>query len=261
MRRRKEEGDGAMGKKGRGGKGKRKGKGMRLRLRGWYGTAGLCGGLRRRPGCWGMLIAICECSSLLSLLPTSLRPVLVQEGGGWVRGCVGEWVSGERTVTDSERMAYIDSELARRRHEELARAPNQNQNQDTKTTTTAALHPPKSKDAAEKNKEIDVQRQPAALGKLLEIDLGAEARAMNVERTEQARRRMAGEEVDEEAGSDRGKGKGGAPVRLGRDGKPWRGRKRRGSEDIKRDKLVEDVLRENRCKSLQVMFCAGERLC
>ena len=54
-----------------------------------------------------------------------------------------------------------------------------------------------------------------------------------------------------------GKGKGGAPVRLGRDGKPWRGRKRRGSEDIKRDKLVEDVLRENRCKSLQVMFCAG----
>jgi hypothetical protein len=34
-------------------------------------------------------------------------------------------------------------------------------------------------------------------------------------------------------------------VRLGPDGKPWRERKRRGSEDIKRDKMIEDVL-ENR---------------
>jgi len=32
---------------------------------------------------------------------------------------------------------------------------------------------------------------------------------------------------------------------LGPDGKPWRGRKRRGSDDVKRDKMVEDVLREN----------------
>lgn len=34
--------------------------------------------------------------------------------------------------------------------------------------------------------------------------------------------------------------------RLGRDGKPWRGRNRRGSEDMKRDKLVEEFLHENR---------------
>ncbi|VUC20351.1 unnamed protein product, partial [Clonostachys rosea] len=34
--------------------------------------------------------------------------------------------------------------------------------------------------------------------------------------------------------------------RLGRDGKPWRPRKRRGSDDIKRDKLVEEFLSENR---------------
>ena len=34
----------------------------------------------------------------------------------------------------------------------------------------------------------------------------------------------------------------------GRDGKPWRAQ-RRGSEDIKRDKLVEDILRRNRRKS------------
>ena len=34
--------------------------------------------------------------------------------------------------------------------------------------------------------------------------------------------------------------------RLRKDGKPWRGRRRRNSEDIKRDKLVEEVLRESR---------------
>lgn len=60
-------------------------------------------------------------------------------------------------------------------------------------------------------------------------------------RTEQARRRLDGEEVeDEDKPQKSGK------VRLGRDGKPWRGRKRRGSDDVKRDKLVEEVLRENR---------------
>ncbi|KAG9257961.1 uncharacterized protein F5Z01DRAFT_644722 [Emericellopsis atlantica] len=37
-------------------------------------------------------------------------------------------------------------------------------------------------------------------------------------------------------------------VKLGPDGKPWRGgrRKRRGSDDIARDKLVEELLHENR---------------
>ncbi|KAI9904927.1 hypothetical protein N3K66_001456 [Trichothecium roseum] len=35
-------------------------------------------------------------------------------------------------------------------------------------------------------------------------------------------------------------------VRLGPDGKPWRGRKRRASDDVKRDQLVEEFLHENR---------------
>jgi hypothetical protein len=38
-------------------------------------------------------------------------------------------------------------------------------------------------------------------------------------------------------------------VRLGKDGKPWRPRNRRGSDDIKRDQLVEQFLHENRCES------------
>lgn len=139
-------------------------------------------------------------------------------------------------MTDEGRMAYIDSELAKRRTEGAQ----------TLAQTSGSARPGLSKegeDHDEGRKDVEVQRQPAALGKLLEIDLGDEARSKNVLRTEQARRRLDGEEVeDEDKPQKPGK------VRLGRDGKPWRGRKRRGSNDVKRDKLVEEVLRENRRK-------------
>jgi len=134
-------------------------------------------------------------------------------------------------------MAYIDSELAKRRAAEGAITTSSNTNASSKPLAY------RNEEAARKD---EVQRQPAALGKLLEIDLGDEARNRNVERTDKARRRLGGEEVEEEAEGV----KKPAKVRLGRDGKPWRGRKRRGSDDVKRDKLVEEVLRENRRMSL-----------
>ncbi|KAF2402177.1 hypothetical protein EJ06DRAFT_580489 [Trichodelitschia bisporula] len=79
-------------------------------------------------------------------------------------------------------------------------------------------------------------RVPAGVGKLMEIDLGPEVARRNVERTEEAKRRLVtGEgDVDEEVGPKR------------KDGRPWRKRKRRGSEDVKRDRLVEEVLKESR---------------
>ena len=139
-------------------------------------------------------------------------------------------------LTDVGRTAYIDSELAKRRQERTA-ARSQPPSAISATTTRAEG----TQLERDRGKDVEVQRQPAALGKLFEIDLGDEARDRNVERTEQARRRMDGEVVEEEQAP---KGK----VRLGRDGKPWRPRKRRGSNDVKRDMLVEDVLRENRCE-------------
>lgn len=140
-------------------------------------------------------------------------------------------------------MAYIDSQLAKRRAEE---------SQVTNTTSASILTasstdgprsvaPGQVPDSNKAGKEV--QRQPATLGKLLEIDLGDEARSCNVERTDKARRKLDGEVVVEE---DEGGKK--VKVRLGRDGKPWRPRKRRASEDIKRDNLVDEVLRENRCE-------------
>lgn len=85
-----------------------------------------------------------------------------------------------------------------------------------------------------------LQRQPAALGKIHEIDLGRDASLRNQQRTELAMRKARGEEIPPEE-----------PVvtkkpRLGRNGKPRRGPKRRNSEDVKRDQLVEQVLHESR---------------
>ena len=148
-------------------------------------------------------------------------------------------------MTDKGRMAYIDSELAKRSQAQ-AQAQAQSQVSHAHPPPSASAQP--SKSTTDTKKELDVQRQPAALGKLLEIDLGDEARNKNVERTNEARRRLDGEEIEDETVPGKKTGK----VRLGRDGKPWRGRKRRASDDIKRDKLVEEVLRENRCKLLSL---------
>ena len=83
------------------------------------------------------------------------------------------------------------------------------------------------------------QRQPASLGKLHEIDLGTEARRRNIERTQAA---VEGQPSQTEEKEEPVK------MRLCRDGKfrPRRRRKRRGSDDLKRDRLVEDILQESR---------------
>lgn len=77
-------------------------------------------------------------------------------------------------------------------------------------------------------------------GRLQEVDLGDEVRIRNAAMTEQARRRLAGEQLEDESDSSRKR------ARLGKDGKPWRGRKRRASDDIKRDQMVEALMRESR---------------
>lgn len=121
-------------------------------------------------------------------------------------------------------MAYIDSELAKR----------------TRQSETAATLMHNGQELSPNGALLDtkVQRQPAALGKLHEIDLGPDATLKNIARTEAAQRKLEGmePEVDETTGK----------VRLRRDGRPYGWRKRRNSNDVKRDKLVEEVMRESR---------------
>ncbi|KAG0650780.1 hypothetical protein D0Z07_2743 [Hyphodiscus hymeniophilus] len=141
---------------------------------------------------------------------------------------------------DRHMMAYIDSELAKRRAAEAHTQNQQEKQQQQQISRSGAFSATQTRRVDHEGKKAEAQRQPATLGKLQEIDLGDEARDRNVAQTERARRRLDGEQVEEEGETKPVK------VRLGPDGKPWRGRKRRGSDDIKRDRLVEDVLRENR---------------
>ena len=136
-------------------------------------------------------------------------------------------------------MAYIDSEMAKRRLGETLLSS---------TTNNDRVHTSESDSEDNEDSSGDkrlVQRNPASLGKIHEIDLGADASLRNVERTETAiRRAQNGEPLPDPDEKPRKPRK----PRIGRDGKPMkpRPRKRRNSEDIKRDQLVEQVLRESR---------------
>ena len=130
-------------------------------------------------------------------------------------------------------MAYIDSELAKRR-----------QGHDTSSFTSNGQS---IEGLSLGGTLIDagIHKQPAALGKLHEIDLGPDATLKNIARTEAAQRRLEGGEVEMEERTGK--------VRLRKDGKPWRVRRRRNSEDIKRDKLVEEVMKESRRMSIHFL--------
>jgi hypothetical protein len=80
-------------------------------------------------------------------------------------------------------------------------------------------------------------RMAAGLGKLQEVDLGPEATAKNLQRIEEARRRLEGLPPASSDEIDDGKGRE-------KKSKRRRQPQRRNSDDIKREKLVEEVLRE-----------------
>ncbi|KAK4201245.1 hepatocellular carcinoma-associated antigen 59-domain-containing protein [Triangularia verruculosa] len=131
---------------------------------------------------------------------------------------------------------YVESALARRQRQ-AAELAAQQEGQDAGASSANATNSDSS-NLPFNGPQVDSQR--ALQGKLMEIDLGDEARARNIEMTERARKRLQGQIDEEDESESRRK------TRLGPDGKPWRGRRRRGSEDIKRDQLVEEFLSENK---------------
>lgn len=127
-------------------------------------------------------------------------------------------------------MAYIDSELAKRRQGQGPSAQKIDSGDSDEDSFDDSLEDIPA--------DLARHRQPAALGKLHEIDLGQDATLRNIARTEAARRRLETGEVEIEESTGK--------IRRRRDGKPWRGRKRRTSVDVKRDKLVEEIMKESR---------------
>lgn len=125
-------------------------------------------------------------------------------------------------------MAYIDSELAKRHQVSTATADIK----DTKSFHEGSYLA--GQDTSQRDEEAidssrltdEKQRQPATLGKIQEISLDA------LDETDTSKSKPKMTMVKK--------------IRLGPDGKPWRTRKRRASDDIKRDSIVDQVLRENR---------------
>ncbi|RAL05048.1 telomere length and silencing 1 family protein [Aspergillus ibericus CBS 121593] len=140
--------------------------------------------------------------------------------------------TGQTVDVDKHMMAYIESEMARRHRRNM---PTDVATFDTPPTTEPETPTLSSTDVP--------QREPASLGKLHEIDLGDEAKLQNIARTEAATRRLAGDD-DQVLTANQESIPKMNPV--GGDQRPWRNRKRRTSEDIERDRLVEEVLRESK---------------
>ncbi|KAL2844314.1 hepatocellular carcinoma-associated antigen 59-domain-containing protein [Aspergillus pseudoustus] len=128
--------------------------------------------------------------------------------------------TGQTVDVDKHMMDYIESELAKRYRQGMPGNAPSLDSSDQRAPRNAPATP-----------ELP-EREPAALGKLHEIDLGQETKLRNIARTEEATRRMNGNDDD--------------PPTYRSPKKPSQYRKRRTSEDIARDRLVEEVLRESR---------------
>ncbi|KAI1114336.1 hypothetical protein F5Y14DRAFT_414672 [Nemania sp. NC0429] len=137
-------------------------------------------------------------------------------------------LSGE--IVNKHMEEYIEAELARRHH--LASDPGESRSSDQRGGRAT-----RNESTTDKGE----QKHTALTGKLFEVDLGDEVRSRNAVMTDRARRKLQGLAVEDEESAERPK-----KVRLGRDGKPWRPRNKRNSDDIKRDQLVEEILRENK---------------
>jgi hypothetical protein len=127
-------------------------------------------------------------------------------------------------------MEYIESELAKRRQT----VPSSTTHPSSSSLPNFSSHASHGAEGPERPH----QKQPASLGKLQEIDLGPSATIKNIALTAKV---LDGSPASSEPEKP-------PKPRLGRNGKPIRPRKRRHSEDLKRDKLVEEVLRESKCK-------------
>ncbi|KAE8336201.1 hypothetical protein BDV24DRAFT_113803 [Aspergillus arachidicola] len=137
--------------------------------------------------------------------------------------------TGQTVDVDRHMMAYIETEMAKRHQHTVPTDDSDGPlvgESDTAPSTT-----------------VLPQREPASLGKLHEIDLGQETKLHNIARTEAATRKLARDDEYEHLNQGGSFFKA-AP--MGKNEGLWRHQKRRTSEDVKRDRLVEEVLRESK---------------
>ncbi|KAE8365265.1 hepatocellular carcinoma-associated antigen 59-domain-containing protein [Aspergillus caelatus] len=139
--------------------------------------------------------------------------------------------TGQTVDVDKHMMAYIETEMAKRHQHTVP--------------TDDSDGPLVGESGAAPSPTDHPQREPASLGKLHEIDLGQETKLQNIARTEAATRKLARDDEYEHLKHD---GPLFTAAPMGKDERLWRRQKRRTSEDVERDRLVEEVLRESKRK-------------
>ncbi|KAB8268487.1 hepatocellular carcinoma-associated antigen 59-domain-containing protein [Aspergillus minisclerotigenes] len=137
--------------------------------------------------------------------------------------------TGQTVDVDRHMMAYIETEMAKRHQHTVP--------------TDDSDGPLVGESDSAPSTTVLPQREPASLGKLHEIDLGQETKLHNIARTEAATRKLARDDEYEHLNHGGSFFKA-AP--MGKDEGLWRRQKRRTSEDVERDRLVEEVLRESK---------------
>jgi hypothetical protein len=123
-------------------------------------------------------------------------------------------------LNDRHMMDYIESRLSNR----VARDSSQ------PTSSASASDPARQSSTTATKHEAG---RAVMQGQLMEIDLGDQAQDSSAAR-------------NGHAGQGEGDERRAKKPRLRRDGKPWRPRKRRDSDAVKRDQLVDEILREAR---------------
>lgn len=156
------------------------------------------------------------------MLPTGAQNEPEEQGGLDIGKKFVSQTGTTATGVDKHMMAYIDAELAKKVHLTATNCSNQN----TSTIEVNTLFDKPRTEAPAASIAPVEQCQPTALGKIEEIDLAS---------IPQPQRKPPSQDAGPKP-----------KIRIGRNGKPYtpRERKRRNSEDIRRDALVEAVLQD-----------------
>jgi hypothetical protein len=138
----------------------------------------------------------------------------------------------EETEANHERNAYVDARIGRL----LGDAQDDSSAHNTLSATSSAIS----------GTTAPASRQPVGMGKLHEVDLGPDAARLNALRTQEAAARLNNTGLASPAPQPE-------PRHANRRGRPFPGRggkfrrkiKRRTSDDLKRDQMVEAILAES----------------
>jgi len=156
--------------------------------------------------------------------------------------------TGQILDVDKHMMAYIESEMSKRRGEwggdgfgagggntgaRGAGGIGSGSGRTDQESTKSAYWTP-----------VVPEGRGATLGKLHEVDLGEEAKKHNIARTKEATRRL--QDGEEEIEDDPSTAPNTSTANNIPNRKKMKNRRRRNSQDVQRDKLVEEVLKESR---------------